>query len=132
MLGGVATVMTALHGAYDLSVLAKPAAATAGDISPVDPRGFSTFALAGVTAIVIAVIARADERVPRWIPGVVLALGVALIATWLGRLAVLDPKSAWLRITTSVAAVLNPVAYVGFALLLRPAAIGLPRRAVAN
>jgi hypothetical protein len=63
VLGGVATVMTALHGAYDLSALAKPAAATAGDISPVDPRGFSTFALAGVTAIVIAVLARRDERV---------------------------------------------------------------------
>jgi hypothetical protein len=118
-LGGVATVMTALHGAYDLAALAKPEAATAGDISPVDPRGFSTFALAGLTIVLIGVLARRDQRVPHWIPPVLFVLGAALVATWLGRVAVLDPTSAWLRITTSVAAVLNPVAYIGFASLCR-------------
>jgi hypothetical protein len=46
--GSIAAVMTSLHGAYDLAALAPPAAATAGDISPVDPRGFATFALAGI------------------------------------------------------------------------------------
>jgi hypothetical protein len=115
VIGGIAAVMTALHGAYDLAALAKPAAATGGDISPVDPRGFATFALAGVAIGVISWVARRDHRFPSWLATVGLVLAVALVATWIGRLAVLDPKSAWLRISTAVAAVLNPVAYVGFA-----------------
>jgi hypothetical protein len=123
--GGVAAVMTSLHGAYDLAALAKPLAATAGDVSPVDPRGFATFALSGIAVTVIAVLARNDARFPRWVGSVGCVLGVALVATWLGRLAVLDPTSVWLRLTTSVAAVLNPVAYIGFASACRA-----PRRLV--
>ena len=119
VVGGIAAVMTALHGAYDLAALAKPAAATAGDISPVDPRGFATFALAGFAVGVIAWLARSDARFPQWLSVVGLVLAIALLATWIGRLAVLDPKSAWLRISTAVAAVLNPVAYVGFATVFR-------------
>ena len=131
VVGGIAVVMTALHGAYDLAALAKPAAATVGDISPVDPRGFSTFALAGVAVVLIAALARRDERFPQWLPTVGFVLGAALVATWLGRLTVLDPASAWLRTTTFVAAVLNPVAYVGFAAACRPVASRLERRPVA-
>jgi hypothetical protein len=120
LVGGIAAVMTSLHGAYDLAVLAAPESATAGDISPVDPRGFATFALAGIAIIVIATIARGDRRFPAWLPPVGWLLGVALLATWIGRLTVLDPTSAWLRVSTSVAAVLNPIAYVGLASACRP------------
>ena len=131
VVGGVAGVMTALHGAYDLAALSTPDAATVGDISPVDPRGFSTFALAGVALVLIAVLARRDERFPHWLPAIGFVLGAALVATWLGRLTVLDPKSAWLRTTTFIAAVLNPIAYVGFAAACRPVAARLERRPVA-
>jgi hypothetical protein len=119
VVGGVAAVMTSLHGAYDLAALAKPASATAGDISPVDPRGFATFALSGLAVIIIAALARSDARFPHWLPAVGLVLGIALVTTWLGRLVVLDPTSGWLRISTTVAAVLNPIAYVGFAAACR-------------
>ena len=131
VVGGVAGVMTALHGAYDLAALSTPDAATVGDISPVDPRGFSTFALAGVAVVLIAALARRDVRFPHWLPTIGFVLGAALVATWLGRLTVLDPKSAWLRTTTFIAAVLNPIAYVGFAAACRPAAARLERRPVA-
>jgi hypothetical protein len=131
VIGGVAAVMTSLHGAYDLAALAKPASATAGDISLVDPRGFATFALSGVAVIVIAALARSDGRFPQWLPTVGLVLGVALFATWLGRLVVLDPTSGWLRISTTIAAVLNPVAYVGFAAACRGRADRLTRQPVA-
>ena len=81
--------------------------------------------------VLIAALARRDERFPQWLPTVGFVLGAALVATWLGRLTVLDPKSAWLRTTTFVAAVLNPVAYVGFAAACRPMAARLERRPVA-
>jgi hypothetical protein len=113
-IGGIAAVMTSLHGAYDLAGLADPQSA-GGNISPVDPRGFATFALAGLALLLIASLARDDRRFPHWLPTVGSLLGAALLATWLGRLVVLDPTSVWLRVATSVAAVLNPIAYIGFA-----------------
>jgi hypothetical protein len=130
-IGTIAAVMTSLHGAYDLAALAEPASATAGDISPVDPRGFATFALAGLATIVIATLARADSRFPRWLSAVGLGLGVALVATWLGRLTVLDPTTPWLRISTAIAAALNPVVYVGFAAAFRRAGQRLQIRPLA-
>jgi hypothetical protein len=54
-----------------------------------------------------------------------------LIATWLGRLAVLDPTSAWLRTSTTIAAILNPVVYVGFAAACRTPARLVQSRASA-
>ena len=81
--------------------------------------------------MLIAVLAHRDERFPQWLPIVGFVLGAALVATWLGRLTVLDPKSAWLRTTTFVAAVLNPIAYVGFAAACRPVAARFERRTVA-
>ena len=131
MVGAIAAVMTSLHGAYDLAVLAHPQSATAGDISPVDPRGFATFALAGLTTAIIAGLARRDRRFPRWVPTICVALGAALVLTWIGRLTVLDPTSPWLRITTSVAAVLNPIVYVGFGSAIGQATQQLARRPVA-
>jgi hypothetical protein len=131
LIGGIAGVMTALHGAYDLAGLADATAATAGDISPVDPRGFATFALAGLTMLLLAAGIGRDDRFPRWLPAVGVLLGIALITTWLGRLVVVDPTSAWLRITTSAAAVLNPIVYVGFAAALRPRPVRAERWPVA-
>lgn len=132
VVGGIAAVMSSLHGAYDLAALAKPEAATAGDISPVDPRGFATFALAGLAVLIIAALARSDHRFPSWLPAVGLLLGAALVATWLGRLAVLDPTSVWLRLSTAVAAVLNPVAYVGFARACRASLPANPGHSVTS
>lgn len=129
IVGAISAVLSSLHGAYDLAALATPASATAGDISPVDPSGFATFALAGLAVIVIAALSRDDLRFARWLPSAGVVLGVALVATWLGRLTVLDPTSAWLRITTTVAAILNPIVYVGFGSACRASAARISRPA---
>ena len=69
--------------------------------------------------MLVASLARGDRRFPKWLPAIGTALGAALVATWLGRLVVLDPTSGWLRITTTAAALLNPIVYVGFAATCR-------------
>lgn len=130
-IGTIAAMMTSLHGAYDLAALAEPASATSGDISPVDPRGFATFALTGLATIVIAALARGDSRFPNWLSTVGVLLGAALVATWLGRLTVVDPTTPWLRISTAVAALLSPVVQVGFAAVFQGAGRRLSVRPLA-
>ena len=86
-----------------------------GGQPPPSPRSPSP----GLATVLVAWLARGDRRFPQWLPAIGLALGAALVATWLGRLVVLDPTSGWLRITTTAAALLNPIVYVGFAATLR-------------
>jgi hypothetical protein len=101
VVGVLGAAGTLLHAAYDLANLANPPATASGAASALadlpsatDPRGFATFLLAGLTLGGFSLLLGLDgSRRLAWLGG---AAAPMLVVVWIGRLTVLDPKSAWL------------------------------------
>jgi hypothetical protein len=122
---GFATVALALaafgslaastHGAHDLAnLLHPPAVVPAADVpSQVDPRGYGTFALTGLSLLLLAWLAGRSPELPRWVSPVGMLLGVVLVVTWLARLVVLDATSLLVLGPALVAGLLSPLFFLG-------------------
>jgi hypothetical protein len=117
-LGGA--LAAALHGGYDLGNAIHPPGGTTNAPSQVDPRGFGTFGLAGLSILLFSWLMRAD-RWPRGLTTLGLASGVLLVLVYLARLIVLDPVNPLVLGPAAVEGfVLNPAWYVWLGLTLRP------------
>lgn len=130
MLGVVAALGSALHGGYDLANAIHPeflqtsaAAAASSDLpSQVDPRGLSTFGLAGVAVLlfswlIIRSARRLDGRLPRALGYLGCLLGLLLIVIYLGRLIVFHPTPL-LAPAAITGLIINPVWYIWLGLTL--------------
>jgi hypothetical protein len=103
------------HGGFDLANALHPPDAPSGFPNYVDPRGLMTFGASGLALAVLAWLAGESGDLPSWIRPVGLVLGVVLIATWLGRMIVLDATSLLVLGPALVAGVLSPLFYLGLA-----------------
>jgi hypothetical protein len=125
VLGVAGALGAAIHGAFDLAVLANPPPAPAPELpSEVDPRGFLTFAAAGLALLVFGWLMLQGGQLPRRLASLALVGAVLLLVVYVGRLTVLDPKTNVIRLTAlaSGLAVL-PAFYLllGWTLLRPPA-----------
>ena len=102
-----------LHGGFDLAnALHDPG--PIGDFpSYADPRGQLTFGASGLALVFFAWLAGRTPGLPSWVQPVGWVLGVVLVATWLGRMIVLDATSPFVLGPALVAGVLSPLFYLG-------------------
>jgi hypothetical protein len=110
---------SAVHGAYDLSILLNPPENVPGLPNGLDPRGLGTFALTGLALFVFALLALRGGGLPRRLA--YLAIGAAGLLVWvyIGRLVILNPKSAGvLPFAVVLGFVVNPLLYLWLGLTL--------------
>jgi hypothetical protein len=117
MLSFVSALGAVIHGGYDLAnAIQPPASAVPGlaDLpSPIDPRGLLTFGIAGIGLLVLAVLIRRSEYLPRSLGTLGIILAVLLVIIYLGRLIILSPTNplvAYPAILTGF--VINPIWYI--------------------
>ena len=123
VLGVAAALGAAIHGAFELALLANPVPGARQELpSEVDPRGFMTFAVTGLALLVFGWLVLRTGGLDRPAGGVAVAGGALVVVVYLGRLTALDPKNP----VTKVAALASGLVLVpGFYLLV---ARGLLRR----
>src|SRR6185503_19211230 len=85
-LGAFGSLAASTHGAYDLGVVLHPSATDAvKDLPfPVDPRGYATFGLTGMSLAILSFLARRTTEIPTWVGPLGLVLGLFLVITRLG------------------------------------------------
>jgi len=125
LLGFTAGVGAAIHGAYDLALLLNGPSDT-GLPNSVDPRGLLTFGAAGLSLLGAAWLVARSGEFPEWVAPAAAILGIVLVVTYLGRLIVLDPESAFVKGPALVAGILSPLLYIGLGLWL----LGFGREAI--
>lgn len=112
-LGVFGSLAASTHGAYDLAnVLHAPSGLPEAPF-PTDPRGYGTFALTGLSLLLLASLARRSPGLPGWVGPLGLLLGGFLVLTWLGRLVVLDATSLLVLGPALVSGLLSPVFFLG-------------------
>lgn len=109
VLGIAASFGSAIHGAYDLANAINPPETNTPGLanlpSQIDPRGFLTFAVAGVGVFVLSWLILRGGAFPKTVAYLGMLSGVLLILIYLGRLIILNPASPL---------ILGPAALEGF------------------
>lgn len=123
LLGAVAAIGSAIHGAYDLAnALNPPKSDVLSDANLpnlVDPRGFLTFAVAGLALLAASWLISRTEGLPSGLAYLGYALGVLMIVTWLARLIVLDASSPLVLLPAALTGFFaNPAWYIWLGLVL--------------
>lgn len=116
VLGLAGTLGAGVHGAYDLAnAISQPNVLfDLADLpNPIDPRGFLTFAVAGLGLLVLSWLTRRDASFPAGLGWLGLALGALLIVVYLARLIVVDASSPLVLGPAALAGlVVNPAFYL--------------------
>ncbi|MDQ5823460.1 MAG: hypothetical protein M3441_04510 [Chloroflexota bacterium] len=123
LMGSVAALGSATHGAYDLANTLNPprtdVLADANLPNLVDPRGFLTFGLAGLALLAGSRLISRTAGLPPALAYVGYALAALMIITWLARLIVLDASSPLVLLPAALTGfVANPVWYALLGLVL--------------
>lgn len=126
LLGFAAGIGASIHGSYDLALSLNGPTDSTGLPSGIDPRGVLTFGAAGLSLLGAAWLVYRSDEFPEWVAPAAAILGLVLIATYLGRLIVLDADSALVKGPALVAGILSPLLYLGLGLWL----LGYGHRAV--
>ncbi len=108
-LGFIGQVGTAIHGVYGLaSVISGAPSGGVGTSAPnpVDPAGFLAFGLTGLSTLVFAWLIVRSGQLPRGLGYLGYALGVFLIALFLGALLTNTAKSLFVLVPGGLASLL--------------------------
>ena len=115
-LGAFGSLAASTHGAYDLANVFHAPPAGSPDLADlpfaVDPRGFGTFALTGLSLLLLAWLARTSADIPGWVGPLGMLVGVFLVVTWLARLIVLDATSLLVLGPALASGLLSPVFFL--------------------
>jgi hypothetical protein len=115
-LGAFGSLAASTHGAYDLANVLHAPPAGAPDLQDipfaVDPRGYGTFALTGLSLVLLAWLAGRTADLPGWVSPLGIVLGVVLVITWLARLIVLDATSLLVLGPALVSGLLSPIFFL--------------------
>jgi len=109
----------AVHAAFDLANNLNPPAADFGYANPVDPRGFLTFAVAGLGAIAISWLILRGGSFQRPVGYLGIVSGVLLVLLYIAYLVILDATNPVVLVLVLASGILQPVWYlwIGWALL---------------
>jgi hypothetical protein len=118
LLGVAGTGGAALHGAYDLANALHPASAALPGPFPADPRGFLTFAVAGLAVVVFSWLLLRRAVFTALVAYLGLLSGVLLIALYLAYMVILNATNPVVLALILVTGVLNPIWYLWVGWLL--------------
>lgn len=111
-LGVFGSLAASSHGAYDLANVLHPPASIPDVPFAVDPRGYGTFALTGLSVLILARLAGRTTDLPGWVSPLGMLLGTVLVITFLARLVVLDATSLLVLGPALVAGLLSPIFFL--------------------
>jgi hypothetical protein len=112
-----------LHGAYDLATSLHPAGSGAALPSPVDPRGFMTFGMAGAGLLLFGWLMLRSRLFATPLSYLALVSGVLLVVIYLGRLVILTPTNPLVIGPAAIEGlIVNPAFYIWLGLTLRRSA----------
>ncbi|MGH8946199.1 MAG: hypothetical protein ACRDVL_08620 [Acidimicrobiia bacterium] len=119
LLGALGAAGTAVHGGFDLANYFHPS----GPVelpNAVDPRGLLTFGVAGLALFVIAWLIVRGGRLPVGLGYLGYLSATLLVATYLGRMILLDPNHPALLAPAALEGlIVNPLWYVWLGVALR-------------
>jgi hypothetical protein len=103
VLGLTGALGAAIHGGFDVAVLANPPSGQGPDLpNQVDPRGLLTFAVTGLALLMFGWLITRTGGLPRSLGRLAIAGAVLLVVVYLGRLIVLNPKTNLIRVAALV------------------------------
>lgn len=102
----------AVHSAFDLASNLHPPTTPFDYASPVDPRGFLTFAIAGLAAIVLSWLIVNSAALPRMLGYLGIISGVLLILLYIAYMVILDATNAIVLILVLLSGIVQPVWYL--------------------
>lgn len=102
----------AVHSAFDIASNLHPPDYAFAYASPVDPRGFLTFAIAGLAALVLSWLIVRGTMLPRTLGYLGILSGILLIALYVAYLVILDATNPLVVILVLLAGVIQPVWYL--------------------
>lgn len=103
----------AIHAAFDLSNNLHPPVAPFDYASPIDPRGFLTFAVTGLAIIVFSRLILRGDGLPRAVGYLGLFLGGLMILLYLVYLILFDATNPLLQLLILLAGLVQPLWYLG-------------------
>jgi len=115
---------SAIHGSYDLANAINPPDANvlsaANFPSQIDPRGFLTFGVAGLSLILFAGLIGRSGQLPKGLGTLTYGLAALLIIVYLGRLIILVPTNLAIVIPAVLTGfIVNPIWYIWLGVSLR-------------
>jgi hypothetical protein len=119
----------AIHAAFDLSNNLHSPAAPFGYANPVDPRGFLTFAVTGLAAVVLSWLILRSKAFPSSAGYLGVLSGVLLILLYITYLTILNPLNPLVLFLVLFSGFIQPVWYIWIGWLLYQAEARLPHRA---
>lgn len=102
----------AIHSAFDLASNVHPPTTPFDYASPVDPRGFLTFAIAGLAAIVLSWLIVRGAALPRMLGYLGMVSGVLLILLYIAYMVILDASNPVVLLLVLLSGVIQPVWYL--------------------
>jgi hypothetical protein len=112
LLGFAGAIGAAAHAAFDLANALHPPATPFAYANPVDPRGFLTFAAAGVAAMVLSWLILQSNALPRTVGYLGIVAGILLILLYIVYLLTLDALNPVVLALIVVTGLLQPVWYL--------------------
>ncbi len=118
LLGVGGTGGAAIHAAFDLANNLNPPKAPFDFASPIDPRGFLTFAIAGLAAIVLSWLILRGGALSRGLGYFGIVSGVLLIALYLSYMTILNALNPIVLALIVLSGLAQPIWYlwIGYAL----------------
>lgn len=108
----------AIHGAYDLANALNPPPAELQVPFPPDPRGFLTFAVAGVALFVLSWLILRGEVFTRLVAYLGMLTGVLLIVLYAAYMVILNATNPLVLVLILATGILNPIWYLWIGWLL--------------
>jgi hypothetical protein len=102
----------AIHSAFDLANNLHPPEAPFAYASPIDPRGFLTFAVAGIAVLVLSGLIVRGAALPHALGYFGLVSGVLLVVLYLAYLITLDALSPLVLVLILASGIAQPVWYL--------------------
>ena len=122
----------AIHAAFDLANNVNPPATAFGYASPIDPRGFLTFAVAGLGAFVIAWLVLRGNLFTRAVAYVGMAAGALLVLLYIAYMVILNATNPVVLALIFATGILQPIWYLWIGWLLWNAPATAPARTVST
>ncbi|MGH2754858.1 MAG: hypothetical protein ACRDLB_10550 [Actinomycetota bacterium] len=113
VLGISGALGAAIHGAFDLALLANPLDVEPSGLNAVDPRGVLTFGTFGLGLGLFGWLMLRTGRLPRLVARLALGESALLLLLYLSRVTVLDPETNVIRVAALLSGlVVLPAFYV--------------------
>lgn len=119
-IGGAAGA--AIHAAFDIANNFQPPATPFDYASPIDPRGFLTFAVAGLAAIILGWLIVRGEVFTRALGYFGVLSGILLVALYVAYMIILNALNPIVLVLVVLSGLAQPIWYIWLGVALRRSA----------